>query len=95
MNKYVQEIEDPEIGQLRTLMKSVSSQRSDFVDVVKQVQTSVDLLKKDSSVGKATIHVGTGKKNIDLPSDDSLLDVSQPNKSSVQVSSCLLDLVSI
>ena len=85
MNKYVQEIEDPEIGHFRTLMKSVSSQRSDFIDVVKQVQTSVNSFKKDSSVGKATIHVGTGKKNIDLPSEDALLDVSQPNKTSVQV----------
>ncbi len=85
MIKYVQENEDPEIGHFRTLVKSVSSRRSDFVDVVKQVQTSVDLFNKESSVGKATIHVGRGNKNIDLPSEDSLLDVSQPNKSSVQV----------
>ena len=69
---------DPEVGQLRTLMKSVSTSKSESVDFLKHVQTSLNLSKHDWT-GRATLHVGQGKSNIDLPNEDSLLDVTMNN----------------
>ena len=67
--------DDPELQALRVLIKSVSG---DDFDSVKRLQTSLNLSKFDD-VGKATLHVGRGSSNIDLPSEDSLLDVTNPN----------------
>ena len=94
MKKFFKENEDPEVGQVRTLMKAVSS--GNDADGIKRLQTSLNLSKSDF-FGKATLHVGQGKASIDLPSEESLLDVTMKNgrgsSENVQVSLTYLSLV--
>jgi hypothetical protein len=87
--KRYRDQEDPDAEQFRTVMKSVTA-TVDSASEMKRLQTQLTSASEDkASVGRATLHIGQGKSNIDLAAEDALLDVTKPdgrgNKRNLQV----------